>query len=186
MDGLTWTFAPMLDICEDPRWGRVAESLGEAPVLAGRLGAAMVGGFQGDTLGAVGTVAACAKHLAGYGLVDSGRDYERVRVGENTLRNLQLRPFRAAVQAGCATVMAAFTDVDGVPMAAHRRPLREVLKDQWGFEGVVVADWNSVGQLVNNGMATSGLWVGADLHDLVLLAAATVRIACHAPAGRSR
>jgi beta-glucosidase len=154
MDGVAWTFAPMLDICEDPRWGRVAESLGEAPVLAGRLGAAMVGGFQGELPGAVGTVAACAKHFVGYGLVEGGRDYEGVQVGENTLRNLHLRPFRAAVQAGCATVMAAFTDVDGVPMHAHCRLLREVLKDEWCFDGVVVADWNGVGELVNKGVAT--------------------------------
>ena len=165
-DGVAWTFAPMLDISEEPRWGRVAESLGEAPVLAGRLGAAMVRGFQGrpdfgtatdDTgaaLGCAGTIAACAKHFVGYGLVGGGRDYETVQVGENTLRNCHLRPFRAAVQAGCATVMAAFTDVDGVPMHANRRLLREVLKDEWGFDGVVVADWDGVGQLVNQGVAT--------------------------------
>ena len=157
-DGVAWTFAPMLDICEDPRWGRVAESLGEAPVLAGRLGAAMVRGFQGDTPAGdgtrgAGTVAACAKHFVGYGLVGGGRDYETVQVGENTLRNLHLRPFQAAVQAGCATVMAAFTDVDGVPMHAHRHLLREVLKDEWGFDGVVVGDWDGVGQLVNQGVA---------------------------------
>src|SRR5665647_3520 len=118
LDGVAWTFAPMLDISEEPRWGRVAESLGEAPVLAGRLGTAMVRGFQGDTLGGAGTIATCAKHFVGYGLVGGGRDYETVQVGENTLRNCHLRPFRAAVQAGCATVMAAFTDVDGVPMHA--------------------------------------------------------------------
>src|SRR5450631_1270138 len=157
-DGVGWTFAPMLDISEEPRWGRVAESLGEAPVLAGRLGASMVRGFQGDTLGGPGTVAACAKHFVGYGLVGGGRDYETVQVGENTLRNIHMRPFRAAVQAGCATVMAAFTDVDGVPMHAHRRLLREVLKDEWGFDGVVVADWDGVGQLVHQGVA-------ADLRD---------------------
>ena len=182
LDGVTWTFAPMLDISEEPRWGRMAESLGEAPVLASRLGAAMVRGFQGDspdgsdngvgtpdagapdagtpdagTLG-VGRVAACAKHFVGYGLVRGGRDYATVQVGENTLRNAHMRPFRAAVQAGCSTVMAAFTDVDGVPMHAHRRLLREVLKDEWGFEGVVVADWDGVGQLVNQGVA-------ADLRD---------------------
>ncbi len=163
LDGVAWTFAPMLDISEEPRWGRVAESLGEAPVLAGRLGAAMVRGFQGDGLGdagsgdytrGVGTIAACAKHFVGYGLVAGGRDYETVQVGENTLRNLHLRPFRVAVDAGCATVMAAFTDVDGVPMHAHRRLLREVLKGEWGFDGVVVADWDGVGQLVNQGVAT--------------------------------
>ncbi|MHB8186952.1 MAG: glycoside hydrolase family 3 N-terminal domain-containing protein [Dermatophilaceae bacterium] len=177
VDGVAWTFAPMLDISEEPRWGRVAESLGEAPVLAGRLGAAMVRGFQGDSLGGddngdgtrgtdsgggtrvtgtrgAGSIAACAKHFVGYGLVAGGRDYETVQVGENTLRNLYLRPFQAAVQAGCATVMAAFTDVDGVPMHAHRRLLREVLKGEWAFEGVVVADWDGVGQLVNQGVAT--------------------------------
>ena len=152
--GVTWTFAPMLDICEEPRWGRVAECLGEAPILAGRLGAAMVAGFQGDGSGHTGTVAACAKHFVGYGLVGGGRDYETVQVGENTLRNVHMRPFRDAVRAGCATVMAAFTDVDGVPMHAHRRLLREVLKDEWGFDGVVVGDWDGIGQLVNQGVAT--------------------------------
>jgi len=158
LDAVAWTFAPMLDISQEPRWGRVAESLGEAPVLAGRLGAAMVRGFQGDVLGGAGTLAACAKHFVGYGLVDGGRDYETVQVGENTLRNLHLRPFRDAVRAGCATVMAAFTDVDGVPMHAHARLLREVLKGEWGFDGVVVADWDGVGQLVSQGVA-------ADLRD---------------------
>jgi beta-glucosidase len=156
----------MLDISEEPRWGRVAESLGEAPVLAGRLGAAMVRGFQGEPVraeagtvrGDPGTVAACAKHFVGYGLVGGGRDYETVQVGENTLRNVHLRPFKAAVEAGCATVMAAFNDVDGVPMHAHRRLLREVLKDEWGFDGAVVADWDGVGQLVSQGVA-------ADLRD---------------------
>lgn len=159
LDGVAWTFAPMLDISEEPRWGRVAESLGEAPVLAGRLGAAMVRGFQGDDLGegdsrGAGSIAACAKHFVGYGLVAGGRDYETVQVGENTLRNLHLRPFRDAVEAGCATVMAAFTDVDGVPMHAHTHLLREVLKGEWGFDGVVVADWDGIGQLVNQGVAT--------------------------------
>jgi beta-glucosidase len=153
-DGVHWTFAPMLDISEEPRWGRVAESLGEAPVLTSRLGVAMVRGFQGEVPGAEGSVAACAKHFVGYGMVGGGRDYETVQVGENTLRNCHLRPFQAVVQAGCATVMAAFTDVDGVPMHAHGRLLRQVLKDEWGFDGVVVADWDGVGQLVNQGVAT--------------------------------
>ncbi|MEP7034347.1 MAG: glycoside hydrolase family 3 N-terminal domain-containing protein [Actinomycetota bacterium] len=178
LEGVAWTFAPMLDISEEPRWGRVAESLGEAPVLASRMGVAMVRGFQGERLGRVaddvrdeaddGTgvsrrgkahaVAACAKHFVGYGMVEGGRDYGTVQVGENTLRNLHLRPFQAAIREGCATVMAAFTDVDGVPMHAHRRLLREVLKDEWRFDGVVVADWDGIGQLVNQGVA-------ADLRD---------------------
>ncbi len=150
-DGVAWTFAPMMDISEEPRWGRVAESLGESPVLAGRLAVAMVHGFQGK--GAPGSIAACAKHYAGYGMVQGGRDYDTVTVGENTLRNLHLRPFHAAVDGGVASVMAAFNDVDGIPMHAHRHLLRDVLKGEWGFDGVVVADWNGVGQLVMQGVA---------------------------------
>jgi len=177
LDGVAWTFAPMLDISEEPRWGRVAESLGEAPVLAGRLGAAMVRGFQGDDLDKgdrrrAGSISACAKHFVGYGLVAGGRDYETVQVGENTLRNLHLRPFKDAVEAGCATVMATFTDVDGVPMHAHRHLLREVLKGEWGFDGVVVADWDGIDQLVSQGVAT-------DLRD-----AAGQPGSCHRSAGR--
>jgi beta-glucosidase len=152
LDGVAWTFAPMMDISEEPRWGRVAESLGESPVLAGRLAVAMVRGFQG-TGGRKGSIAACAKHFAGYGMVQGGRDYDTVTVGENTLRNLHLRPFHTAVDGGVASVMAAFNDVDGIPMHAHRHLLRDVLKGEWGFDGVVVADWNGVGQLVMQGVA---------------------------------
>lgn len=153
VDGVAWTFAPMLDICEDPRWGRVAESLGESPVLAGRLGAAMVRGFQGADHTASGSIAACAKHFVGYGMAAGGRDYDTVTVGENTLRNLHLRPFKSVVDAGVMSVMAAFNDVDGVPMHANRHLLREVLKDEWGFSGVIVGDWRGVGQLVDQGVA---------------------------------
>jgi beta-glucosidase len=152
-DGVAWTFAPMVDISEEPRWGRVAESLGESPVLAGRLAAAMVTGFQGEHYGQGESIVACVKHFAGYGMVRGGRDYDTVAVGENTLRNLHLRPFRYAVDAGCATVMAAFNDVDGIPMHAHRHLLRDILKGEWAFDGVVVGDWNGVGQLVDQGVA---------------------------------
>ena len=148
-NGIAWTFAPMIDISEDPRWGRVAESFGEAPALASRLGAAAVRGFQESA----SSLASCAKHYVGYGLVRGGRDYDSVSVGENTLRNLHLRPFRAAVEAGCAAVMAAFVDVDGVPMHANRRLLREILKQEWGFDGVVVSDWRGIGELVEHGVA---------------------------------
>jgi beta-glucosidase len=158
VDGVAWTFAPMVDLSEEPRWGRVAESLGETPVLSGRLGAALVRGFQGDDPSHPDRIAACAKHFVGYGLSAGGRDYDTVSVGENTLRNLHLRPFKAAVDAGVTTVMAAFNDVDGIPMHAHRHLLRDVLKGEWGFEGLVVADWNGVGQLVDQGVA-------ADLRD---------------------
>lgn len=157
-EGIAWTFAPMVDISEEPRWGRVAESLGEAPVLVDRLTGAMIRGFQDDR-----GVAACAKHFCGYGMVQGGRDYNTVLVGENTLRNLHLRPFKAAVDAGVHTVMAAFNDIDGVPMHAHRHYLREVLKGEWGFDGIVVADWNGVGQLISQGVA-------ADLRDATRLA----------------
>ena len=146
VDGVAWTFAPMVDISEEPRWGRVAESLGETPVLSGRLAAALVRGFQGADVSDPERIAACAKHFAGYGLAAGGRDYDTVSVGENTLRNLHLRPFRDAVEAGVTTVMAAFNDVDGTPMHAHEHLIREVLKGEWGFDGVVVADWNGVGQ----------------------------------------
>ncbi|WP_392543817.1 glycoside hydrolase family 3 N-terminal domain-containing protein [Oryzobacter telluris] len=153
LEGVAWTFAPMMDISEEPRWGRVAESLGEQPVLAGALAAGMVRGFQGPDVSDRRRLASCAKHFVGYGLSTGGRDYNTVTVGENTLRNLHLRPFRAAVDAGVTTLMAAFNDVDGTPMHAHRRLLRDVLKGEWGFDGVVVADWNGVGQLVRQGVA---------------------------------
>src|SRR6478735_7605392 len=153
VDGVAWTFAPMVDISEEPRWGRVAESLGETPVLSGRLAAALVRGFQGADVSDPERIAACAKHFAGYGLAAGGRDYDTVSVGENTLRNLHLRPFKSAVDAGVTTVMAAFNDVDGIPMHAHEHLIRGVLKGEWGFDGMVVADWNGVGQLVNAGVA---------------------------------
>lgn len=163
-DGVAWTFAPMMDISEEPRWGRVAESLGEQPVLAGRLAAAMSRGFQGPSQGlATGSIAACAKHFVGYGLAAGGRDYNTVSVGENTLRNTHLRPFKEAVDAGCLTVMAAFNDVDGTPMHAHRHLVRDVLKGEWGFDGLVVADWNGISQLIEQGVA-------ADLRDAARLA----------------
>ncbi|WP_323095297.1 glycoside hydrolase family 3 N-terminal domain-containing protein [Intrasporangium sp. YIM S08009] len=153
VDGVAWTFTPMVDLSEEPRWGRVAESLGETPVLSGRLAAALVRGFQGEHPSDRDRLASCAKHFVGYGLAAGGRDYDTVSVGENTLRNLHLRPFKDAVDAGVTTVMAAFNDVDGTPMHAHERLIREVLKDEWGFDGVVVADWNGIGQIVFQGVA---------------------------------
>ncbi|MEI8082824.1 MAG: glycoside hydrolase family 3 N-terminal domain-containing protein [Actinomycetes bacterium] len=152
--GVRWTFAPMVDISHEPRWGRVAESFGEDPRLAGRLGAAAVRGFQGERLSDPTSVAACAKHFVGYGLAEGGRDYDEVNVGEIALRNRQMRPFRAALEAGCATVMSAFHTVDGVPMTANEHLLRGVLKQEWGFDGVVVSDWNAVEELLCHGVAT--------------------------------
>jgi beta-glucosidase len=150
--GVNWTFAPMLDISRDPRWGRIAESLGEDPFLAGRLGAAMVEGFQGDDLAAPGSIAACAKHFAGYGASESGRDYATTNIPANELRNVYLPPFKAALEAGVASVMTSFSDLDGVPATANRFLLRAVLREAWGFDGLVVSDWDSIRQLAVHGL----------------------------------
>jgi beta-glucosidase len=150
--GVNWTFAPMIDITRDPRWGRIAESPGEDAYLASRLAVAMVEGFQGDDLAATGTIAACAKHFAGYGEVESGRDYATTNIPENELRNVHLRPFHAAVDAGAATLMASFSDLNGVPATGNEFLMREVLRGEWGFDGFVVSDWNSIHQLAVHGL----------------------------------
>jgi beta-glucosidase len=150
--GVNWTFAPMLDISRDPRWGRIAESLGEDPFLASRLGAAMVEGFQGGDLAAPGSIAACAKHFAGYGASESGRDYATTNIPENELRNVYLPPFRAALAAGAVSVMTSFSDLNGVPATANRFLLRDVLRGEWGFDGFVVSDWDSIRQLAVHGL----------------------------------
>ena len=143
-DGVRWTFAPMVDVAQDPRWGRVAESWGEDAWLSARLGAAAVEGFQGGPDGGrladPESLAACAKHYVGYGLAQGGRDYAEVDVGPVTLHNRHLRPFVAAVDAGVATVMTAFHTLDGTPMTAHAGLVREHLKGRLGFAGVVVSD----------------------------------------------
>ncbi len=153
--GVNWTFAPMIDISRDPRWGRIAESLGEDPHLASVLGAAMVEGFQGDDLAAAGTIAACAKHFAGYGAAESGRDYATTNIPENELRNVYLPPFRAAVDAGVRTLMTSFSDIDGVPATGNEFLLRQVLRDEWGFDGFVVSDWDSIRQLQIHGLTAN-------------------------------
>ena len=150
--GVNWTFAPMIDVCRDPRWGRIAECLGEDPHLGSVLGVAMLRGFQGPDLARPGAIAACAKHFAGYGAVESGRDYAAANVPENELRNVLLRPFRAAVDAGVATIMTSFSEVDGVPATANERLIRRILKDEWAFGGFVVSDWDSVRQLRIHGL----------------------------------
>jgi len=150
--GVNWTFAPMIDIARDPRWGRIAESLGEDPCLASRLGVAMVEGFQGEDLAAQGAIAACAKHFAGYGACESGRDYATTNIPENELRNVHLAPFRAAVDAGVATLMTSFSDLNGVPGTANRFLLRQVLRAEWNFRGFVVSDWDSIRQLAVHGL----------------------------------
>ena len=162
--GVNWTFAPMIDITRDPRWGRVAESPGEDPHLASKLAVAMVQGFQGDNFAAPGAILACAKHFAGYGEVESGRDYATTNIPENELRNVHLMPFRAAVDAGVATLMASFSDLNGVPATGNEFLMRQVLRGEWGFDGFVVSDWNSIHQLAIHGLT-------ADDRDSALAAA---------------
>ena len=150
--GINWTFAPMIDIARDARWGRIAESLGEDPYLAGKLAVSMVQGFQTNDLSTFGTIAACAKHFAGYGAAESGRDYATTSIPENELRNVYLRPFQEAVDAGVVTLMASFSDLNGVPATANDFLMRQVLRDEWSFDGFVVSDWNSVHQLAVHGL----------------------------------
>jgi beta-glucosidase len=150
--GINWTFAPMIDVTRDPRWGRIAESPGEDPYLASVLAAAMVEGFQGEDLAQHGTIAACAKHFAGYGAAESGRDYATTNIPENELRNVHLRPFKAAVDAGVMTLMASFSDLNGVPATGNEFLMRQVLREEWGFDGFVVSDYNSIQQLAIHGL----------------------------------
>ncbi|SDC08094.1 glycoside hydrolase family 3 N-terminal domain-containing protein [Microbacterium enclense] len=151
--GVTWTFSPMADVSRDPRWGRVSEGFGEDPLLTSLLVAAMVEGYQGDDLSAPDAIAATAKHFVGYGAGEGGRDYNGADLSERALRTVHLPPFDAAVRAGAASVMAAFTSVSGIPMHAHRRLLTDLLKGEWGFGGVVVGDAEGVANLVPHGVA---------------------------------
>jgi beta-glucosidase len=152
LSGVNWTFAPMVDICRDPRWGRIAECLGEDPFLAGVLGAAMVEGFQGEDLADPSSIAACAKHFAGYGASESGRDYNTTNIPENELRNVHLPPFKAALDAGVVSFMASFSDIDGIPATANPFLMRQVLRDEWKFDGLAVSDWESIQQLSVHGL----------------------------------
>jgi beta-glucosidase len=150
--GVNWTFAPMVDIGRDPRWGRVAECLGEDPHLASVLAAAMVEGFQGETLDDKSSIAACAKHFAGYGASESGKDYASTNIPERELRSVHLPAFRAAAEAGVATFMASFSDLDGIPASANHFLMTRVLREEWGFRGFVVSDWDSIPQLTVHGL----------------------------------
>jgi beta-glucosidase len=152
--GIRWTFAPMVDIARDPRWGRIAESLGEDPCLASSLSAAMVKGFQSSDLSSADRIAACAKHFAGYGACEGGRDYNSAVISPALMQNVYLRPFRAAVDAGVATLMTSFNDVNGVPGSANKHLLREVLRNEWGFNGFVVSDWESIREMTVHGYCT--------------------------------
>jgi len=150
--GINWTFAPMIDIGRDPRWGRVAEGFGEDPYLTGQMAAAAVRGFQGEQLADRGSIAACAKHFAGYGASESGRDYNTTNIPEHELRHVHLPPFKAAIDAGVVSIMTSFSDLNGVPATGNAWLLQTVLRDEWGFDGVVVSDWESIRQLAVHGL----------------------------------
>ena len=155
--GIHWTFAPMMDIARDPRWGRIIEGYGEDPYLGSKMAAAAVRGFQGgqDELGYFkpGRILACAKHYVGYGAAEGGRDYNTTEITDHTLRNIYLPPFKAAVQAGVGTVMSAFHDLNGEPASGSHYLLTDILKDEFGFEGFIISDWSSVGELINHRVA---------------------------------
>lgn len=150
-DGINWTFAPMLDVARDPRWGRIIEGVGEDPYLGERMAEAIVKGFQGEKEQIY--MAACAKHFVGYGASEGGRDYHRAEISEYSLWNYYLRPFQAAINSGVATIMNSFSEVNGEPTTASRYLLTEVLRDKMGFDGLVVSDWANVEWLVNQGVA---------------------------------
>lgn len=151
-DGLNWAFSPMVDIARDPRWGRIAEGGGEDPYLGSRIAAAMVRGYQGEDLGQDNTLMACVKHFALYGAAEGGRDYNTVDMSRVRMYNEYLPPYKAAVDAGTASVMSSFNVVDGIPATGNKWLLTDLLRRQWGFNGMVVSDYTSVNEMIDHGM----------------------------------
>ena len=160
-DGLHWTFAPMVDISRDPRWGRVAEGAGEDPFLGSAIARAQVRGIQGDDLRSPETLLACVKHFAAYGAPAAGRDYNSVDMSERHLREFYLPPYKAALDEGCQTIMASFNDINGVPATSNRWLLTDLLRKEWGFDGMVVSDYTGVLELVNHRTAIDPADAGA-------------------------
>ncbi|HUQ08915.1 MAG TPA: glycoside hydrolase family 3 N-terminal domain-containing protein, partial [Steroidobacteraceae bacterium] len=168
--GVRWTFSPMVDIARDARWGRITEGAGEDPFLGSAMAVAYVRGYQGSRLDAPDSVAATAKHFVGYGAAEGGRDYNTAEISEHTLREVYLPPFRASVDAGAASIMSAFNSLNGVPTSANPFTLRQILRDEWGFRGVVDSDWESVRELIQHGIAADretaalkGFMAGVDM-----------------------
>jgi len=159
--GLNWTFSPMVDIARDARWGRVVEGAGEDPYLGSLIAAAQVRGYQGQTLSDSDTLLATAKHFVGYGAAQGGRDYDSADVSDRTLHEVYLPPFYAAAKAGVGSMMTAFNDIAGIPLTAHPALVRGVLRDQWGYDGLIVSDWNAIPELLNHGVAGSAQEAGA-------------------------
>lgn len=151
--GVKWTFSPMLDIARDPRWGRVAEGSGEDPYLDVQMGVAMVKGYQGDDLSDPASMAACIKHFVGYGAAEGGRDYNSTMISERSLRNTYFPAFKAAAEAGAATLMTSFNEIDGIPSTGNKWLLKDILRDEWGWDGMVVTDWNSAGEMIAHGFS---------------------------------
>jgi len=151
--GINWTFAPMVDVSRDARWGRVMEGAGEDPYLGSKIARARITGFQGDDLSSPSTIAACAKHFAGYGFIEAGRDYNTADVGTSTLHNIILPPFKAAKEAGVKTFMNSFNDLNGIPATGNTYLQRDLLKNKWNFDGFVVSDWGSISEMVTHGYA---------------------------------
>lgn len=161
--GIHWTFSPMVDIARDPRWGRIVEGSGEDPYLGSLMAEARVRGYQGNDLSDPNTILACAKHFAAYGGAEGGRDYNTVDISERTLREIYLPPFKKAVEAGVGTLMSSFNEINGIPSSANPQLLNRILRKEWNFDGFVVSDWNSIGELIQHGIAV-------DLKDAAKLA----------------
>lgn len=159
--GLHWTFAPMIDIARDPRWGRIVEGAGADPYLGSRMAAAQVSGYQGEDLAGPDTMLATAKHFGAYGVPTGGRDYGTAEIGERSLYETYLPPFYAASRAGAGSMMTAFNDIDGVPSTANAALIDGTLRERWGFDGLIVSDWNAVAELINHGVAETRSEAGA-------------------------
>ena len=154
--GIRWTFSPMVDITRDARWGRMTEGSGEDPFLGAAIARAYVRGYQGARLDAPDSIAACPKHFVGYGAAEGGRDYNSVEISEHTLRQFYLPPFHAAIESGAATLMSAFNSLNAVPSTANPFTLKQILKGEWGFQGIVDSDYTSVAELIAHGIANDG------------------------------
>jgi beta-glucosidase len=155
-NGTHLTFAPMVDIARDPRWGRIAEGSGEDVYLGSVMAEARVKGFQGDNLKSRTSIGACAKHYVAYGAAEAGKDYNTVDISERSLREIYLPPFRAAVDAGVVSIMSAFNDLNGIPASANYFTLTEILRNEWKFDGFVISDYNSISELINHRIAKNG------------------------------
>ena len=144
----------MIDVSRDARWGRIMEGAGEDPYLVAMAGVARIKGLQGDDLADEATIAACAKHFAGYGFAEAGRDYNTVNVGDSELHNAILYPFKKANEAGVATFMNSFNELDGIPSTGNEYLQRKILKGKWGFKGFIVSDWASIAEMITHGFVS--------------------------------